>query len=229
MTVIAADSEKIEEPVIVNEIVMHVGERFDVYVDTNGKFNGETFWIRADTLEPISQGYANGIRAIVRVTDGEWIKPSDVDDPSSPVQTQQHIESETTTLNCRGGGNKNVRCIPITELSPKKGSVEKNTVQSKIHTVDLHQTPAPQYAHFVRVDDSYFIQNELPAVAMTDSSFRGYADAHPHTVTLNLSNTDSNIILFRSTLLMDVPFRIDGHKGMFMLSKVILMFTLTVK
>lgn len=214
LTVVAADAEPVEARTV-DELVIHVGERFDVFVDIyHDLFDGESFWIRADSLEPISQGYTNGIRAILRVSENgaSSKKDSDVEDPLGRIQSNRQVENGVKTLNCNHA--KNDGCISVTALRPLNNSlVGEHVVQSEFHSVDFHFRPAPQYSHFVRVDGSHFTQNELTSVAMGSRSFDTISDLHPHTVTLQLSRTSPNIIVWRTTLLIDIPFHIHGHKG----------------
>jgi len=57
MRIVAADSEPVE-PYEVDEVILHAGERFEVEISVPTEFKGgESFWIRADTLESTKQGY----------------------------------------------------------------------------------------------------------------------------------------------------------------------------
>ena len=57
MEIVAADSEPVK-PYVVDEVILHAAERFDVVVaippDTP---TNTSMWIRADTLESVNQGY----------------------------------------------------------------------------------------------------------------------------------------------------------------------------
>lgn len=214
LNVVAADAEAVEARTV-DELVIHVGERFDVFVDIyDDLFDGESFWIRADSLEPISQGFTNGIRAILRVSENgaSTKRDSDVEDPLGHIQRNRKVENVVKTLNCNHA--KNAGCIPITELRPLNNSVVgEHDLQSEFHSVDFHFRPAPQYSHFVRIDGSHFTQSEITSIAMGSRSFDKISDLHPHTVILQLSRSSPNIIVWRTTLLIDIPFHIHGHKG----------------
>lgn len=219
LTVVAADSEPVEA-FTVDEVVVHVGERFDVEIYVyDDLYEGESFWIRADTLEPQSQGYQNGIRAIMRVSTDQLIpllvNDADVADPTQSIQTTR--VNDAKTLNCHT--EKPSGCVAITALSPLKGSnvVTETTTESKIHTVDTYFQPTPQYGHFVRVDGDYFKQNEFSPIAMLSrNNYRpnttNFQDLHPHSVLMSLSRTSPNIIVWRTSLLMDHPMHLHGHK-----------------
>jgi len=165
MKVVAADSE----PIHVDEVFIHTAERFDVEVTIPDDWDdGESFWIRADTIETAYQGYQNGIRAILKVfSDGNDDNdfPEHVYDPingsikSSVERSQDHL-----TLNCferkaferapyRG------RCVDISTLShsnkvnnmiddqmQKDGGCDfaENAV---VHMTDSHYHPYPQVVH----------------------------------------------------------------------------------
>lgn len=128
MTIVAADSEPVE-PVVVDEIILHAAERFDVEVTIpeDAKI-GSTSWIRADTLESRKQGYQNGIRAIMHVVDANNSDPIDsssVPDPDAPIETAVDHKTRLTynyysfveTEEKSGQGD----CIPVSALHLKDG------------------------------------------------------------------------------------------------------------
>ena len=217
LTVVAADSQPVEA-YTVDEIILHVGERFDVEVIVHDDLQiGESFWIRADTLESQTQGFQNGIRAILRVSDQLSI-PSDDDvlDPTETIDTftaryfAYGVDRDRTILNCHHATG----CLPITSLSPLGVSkhAEAQDPYSEIHTVDAHFEPAPQYGHFISIDNSFFTQNELPPVAaMISHKFRASNSVHPHAMGLRVPRSSSVVIVWRTSLLMDVPIHIHGQ------------------
>ena len=223
LTVVAADSNP-TEPYTVDSVVLHVGERFDIEVNTHHS-EDDMFWILVDTLGSQRQGYENGIRAILRVSSDEILTNEDVLSQSS-IESPTTIVSErndTKVLNCYRARD----CIPITALSPlastSTGSMERNglefssgvglqnNVASEIHFVETHFQAVPQYAHFVRVDKSYWIQNDFPPAAMISRGFRPENSVHPHSVPLELGDNSTVIIVWRTTLLMDHPVHLHGH------------------
>ena len=203
MTVVAADSEPVEA-YTVDEVILHVGERFDVEINIYGDIvEDERFWIRADTLESESQGYQSGIRAIMRVSTQQLIPPTigdaEVIDPSHHnFHTLRSKDSGWKTLNCHSE-DKSSGCNPITVLSYSGIGVEEGSIaESEIHTVDTHSQPSPQYGHFVKIDDSYFKQNELPPVAMLSHKFRTSENSiHSNSVAMGVSRSSSIIIVWR--------------------------------
>ena len=210
LTVTAADSQLIE-PFTVDKIVLNVGKRFDVEVILQDIQVGRRFWIRADTLERQDQGFQNGIRAILRVSDFVQELPSNEDVPD-PLQSIESHDGGTKTLNCQAS-----RCIPITTLRPLGNnldwphSAEMNGTISELFTVDTHFWPFPQYSHFVSIDGSLMTQNELPPVAMISRSFRPENSVHKNSLGLRASSRSSVIIVWRTALLMDVPIHLHGH------------------
>mmetsp|Transcript_34111 Transcript_34111/g.69679 ORF Transcript_34111/g.69679 Transcript_34111/m.69679 type:complete len:1192 (-) Transcript_34111:732-4307(-) len=223
LTVVAADSNPIE-PYTVDSVVLHVGERFDVEVSTQDLTEGESFWIAADTLESQLQGYQNGVRAIMRVSSNEPMISEDVLDPSPNIKASSTVKKNVKVLNCYHADN----CIPITALrslptrstasEAKSGlefmSAEKQVqkgVASEIHFVETHFQLAPLYAHFVRVDNSYWIQNDFPPAAMISREYRPANSVHPHSVPLEVASNSTVIIVWRTTLLMDHPIHLHGH------------------
>jgi len=217
LTVVAADSNPIE-PYTVDSVVLHVGERFDVEVSTHDLSEGESFWMVADTLESQLQGYKNGIKAIMRVSSNETLMPDVLDPPSSIKVSEEGVK----VLNCYHADN----CIPVTALRPlptmspvaesglefKLGGNEvQESITSEIHFVETHFQSAPLYAHFVRVDNSYWIQNDFAPAAMISREYRLPDSVHPHSVPLAVASNTTVIIVWRTTLLMDHPIHIHGH------------------
>jgi len=95
------DSQPVEA-YTVDEVVVHVGERFDVEVNIfNDVEEGEGYWIRASSLESQSQRFENGIRAIMRVSDLQSIPlDEDVPDPGESVVAQMSKHRDEKILNC---------------------------------------------------------------------------------------------------------------------------------
>lgn len=221
LTVVAADSSPIE-PYTVESVVLHVGERFDVELSTYDLSEGESYWIVADTLESQLQGYQNGIRAIMRVSSNETVIPDDVFGPPSSITASRSVEQGAKVLNCYHSDD----CVPITSLSPlptlsseeesglefKSGGDEvQEGTSSEIHFVETRFQSAPLYAHFVRVDNSYWIQNEFPPAAMISRGYRPANSVHPHSVPMEVASNTTVIIVWRTTLLMDHPIHLHGH------------------
>ena len=171
------------------------------------------FWIRADTLEPTSQGFQNSIRAILQVSSSAQstlLDEEDVLDPPQNIASTVTNGKEVATLNCHGSPG----CIPITNLSPliiqadDEDGGKDDAAGSEVHTVDTHYMPPPQYAHVVSIDGSDLVQNELPPGAMISRTFRPEKSIHPHSMALRVDRNSSVIIIWRTTLLMDVPMHI---------------------
>ena len=170
MRIVAADSEPVE-PVHVDAVFLHLAERFDVEVSIpDGWDDGESFWIRADTIESAYQGYQNGIRAILKVSsdgynDHDSLGPENIYDPtnddikSSIERSQDHLimncfERKTFERSRFGG-----RCLDVSTLAHLHEVVmndeqkqrfndggynfedEENAV---VHMIDSHFQPYPQ-------------------------------------------------------------------------------------
>jgi FtsP/CotA-like multicopper oxidase with cupredoxin domain len=233
MTVVAADSEPVV-PLDVDQVILHAAERFDVEITIPPTAKlGETFWIKADTLESTSQGYQNGIRAVLQIVDLESsddIHDDDVQDPRTPVDSLTHVE-DVVTLNCYSqnevkSAGSNGGCLPITTLKYYSIDHEETAVMAsnpaqaaednpspEVHTVDFAFSPPPQFAHFVRIDNSPFLlQHTNPRGSMLHPSFDSSTDMHPHSAVLHVAAESSAIIIWRSALLVDHPIHLHGLK-----------------
>lgn len=157
MKIVASDSEPVE-PVVVDEVFLHTAERFDVEVTIPDDWAaGQSFWIRADTVESAYQGYQNGIRAILKVASGDDYDSSEqVYDPiTGDIRSSIERSHNHVTMNCfnretferapHGG-----RCLPISALSHEQSSLisqsksYSNMDDAKVHFIDSHFQPPPQ-------------------------------------------------------------------------------------
>jgi len=237
LTIVAADSEPVN-PVVADEVILHTAERFDVEVTIpQDAAVGDSWWIKADTLESTWQGYPNGIRAVLHVVDpsslllppiGEGRKRkhlANIPDPAEPIERNTNLES-LTTLNCyssklseaaktngRGG------CLPITYLRPNVSAKNKelpvapaSSVPPEVHTVDFEFSFPPQYAHFIRFNNGPWVQHVTPLKSMMDPSFDSSLDLHPHTQILHVKAFSTAIIIWRTSGSFDHPIHLHGYK-----------------
>lgn len=218
MTIVAADSEPVQ-PYEVDEVILHAAERFDVEIKIPSDIVvGSKFWIRADTLESKKQGYQNGVRAILHITndaDGAIIsRDEDVLDPSEPIEKTAVSVDERRTMNCYSNTEKN--CYPIIDLQPYPHPdvllLNPQELASEVHFVDMQFSAPPLFAHFMRVDNGQWLQHINP----TKSHFlnRDFTTDHLHenTAILNLPTFSSAIIVWRNKSLMDHPIHLHGYK-----------------
>lgn len=159
MKILAADSE-IVEPVVVNEVFLHTAERFDVEITIpNDWVAGDSFWIRADSVESAYQGYQNGIRSILKVVDNdtsEYVNANDLNDPIENIKSPLERSNDHLIMNCYNratfdGAPNGGRCLPISTLSRSQASLnrknESNTAKEQppnVHYIDSHFQPYPQ-------------------------------------------------------------------------------------
>ena len=225
MTIVAVDSSPVL-PYVVDQIVIHAAERFDVEVTIPYDVAvGETFWIKADTLESKLQGYQNGIRAILNVVNSTSsmfinITDSKIPDPKDDIRIKEEVE-QLTTMNCYNNSTKNTEqsrykllCIPITDLKPNISSYASPlSEETEVHTVDFHFQPPPQFSHFVRIDNVQWIQHVNPIKSMLQSDFDPNLDMHEHTAMLNIKDYSTSVIIWRNKSTMDHPIHLHGYKS----------------
>lgn len=162
MTIIAADSEPVE-PVVVDEVFLHVAERFDVEVTVPEDWkDGSSFWIRADTIESAYQGYQNGVRAILSVSGNKRIsQTSQVQDPegnifSSPIsRSYDHLIMNCFERKTFDGIPNAGKCLSIDTLSHRSSSTNEHTesfrvenADAEVHLIDSHFQPYPQVSQY---------------------------------------------------------------------------------
>ena len=156
MKIIASDSEPVET-VVVNEVFLHAAERFDVEVTIPDDWAaGQSFWIRADTVESAHQGYQNGIRAILKVASGDDNETSEqtYDPDSGDIRSPVERSPDHITMNCFNRKTfertpQRGTCLPITALSHEQSSISQsksyvNEDEAKVHFIDSHWQPTPQ-------------------------------------------------------------------------------------
>ncbi|VEU38467.1 unnamed protein product [Pseudo-nitzschia multistriata] len=231
-TIVAADSEPVE-PYVVDEVILHTAERFDVEIEVpaNAKV-GSTSWIRADTLESFEQGYKNGIRAILYIVDDEDEQPfkdEEVLDPLLPIATEYN-SLDRVTMNCLSTyeaeeKGPNGGCIPITKLrhinhrrnlereDPYGYSSSAFSQEYEVHTIDFEWSASPQFAHFTSIDEGPWLQHSLDASnSMMHTSFDLAEDLHPHAAVLNVEAHSTAILIWRNKSQMDHPIHLHGLK-----------------
>lgn len=231
-TVVAADSEEVE-PYEVDEVILHAAERFDVEIDIPADAEiGSTSWIRADTLESHKQGYRNGIRAVLHITDENQEQPAkdeDVLDPTSPIVTQ-HDSLDRSTMNCVSRYESEQKgpdgsCVPITDLKYRShksaceneadcsGSVTASQ-EFETHTIDFEWSSPPQFAHFTRIDGDRWLQHaHKSSVSMVDPTYDATRDLHPNAAVLNVDSNSTAILVWRTNSMMDHPIHLHGLKS----------------
>ncbi len=222
MTIVGADFTPVE-PFSVEEVILHNGERFDVEITIPNDSNlqaGDTFWIRADTLESRKQGYENGMRAILHIvddmTDVESLNDDDIKDPDIDIIRGETRIEELVTMNCysqmetmkaleTGKG----ACLPITSLMKSDKENHDNAaplapVLSTVRTVDFDLNFAPMHAFFTRVEYGDWKQQFVGSRNnMLQPNFDPSKDLHPNTAIMNVPAFSSVIIVWRSRSTMD--------------------------
>ena len=121
LRVIATDGHFIE-PVEVDYIIVHSGERYDFILETydDDRINGNEFWIRATTLE--TQQYREHSARAILTHQISSIRPVNWRDAYSGVRSSDHncgSERQCYVLNCPFKDYeyvKNQTCIHLTEL-----------------------------------------------------------------------------------------------------------------
>ena len=181
---------------------------------------GDTFWIRADTLENRKHGYQNGIRAILHIAGNNIVDNDNVMDPGEDIVKAQQPAEERRTMNCYSNLEREVTtqtgkgsCLSITTLRSQntaqnhinKTSLDKknnasNTVPFAVRTVDFDFNPAPLHAIFTRIQHGKWFQN---VIGTKTPYFNADHDLHPHAIIMNVPAYSDVIIIWRNRSLMD--------------------------
>lgn len=236
MTVLATDSENVR-PMLVDEVILHTAERFDVEINIPEEFQNKSVWIRADTLESREQGYQNGIRAILHIdqTINEYegnIGESSLSDPKTPIESTFKVEHRKT-MNCysrleKEKASNGGECLPITSLTftekyninfvpnTYKKIIGQRYKAEELHTIDFDFQATPQFAHFVRVDGGTWTQHVTPLVSMLSPEFSREKHVHPNFVELNVKQNSHVILIWRNRSVMDHPIHLHGLKSKFL-------------
>ncbi len=130
---------------------------------------------------------------------------------------------EKKTMNCNSRvetqqASKGGECLPITELiSPKVVNQKENDLDTssryssplETHTVDFEFSPAPAFAHFVRIDNGLYYQHVNP---INSHFFQSNLELHENTAIMHLPSYSSVLITWRNKSLMDHPIHLHGYK-----------------
>ena len=117
LILIASDSRFIE-PITVDYIIIHSGERYDFILDAYQEV--DNYWIRAETLEANMEEGTHMAEAILNYKGAETLNPWNkyVDIPDRPRKCSQH--NRCRAVNCPFEGfprNMFTRCIHLDKLS----------------------------------------------------------------------------------------------------------------
>ena len=115
--VIATDGHFIE-PVLVDYIVVHSGERYDFVIST-GNFDRRAFWIRAETLETQSlRNREHSALAILWYGNNPDENLSWTDMYSQVTSSRRNCNGGCSVLNCpfNASSVQNMNCIHLTQL-----------------------------------------------------------------------------------------------------------------
>ena len=224
MKVVAADSNPVT-PYEVDDVILHNAERFDVEVQIPDTYiSGDTYWIRADTIESHSHGYQNGIRAILHVVDEmdevDVLDDNHILDPKDNIASDHTSKKDRTAINCYSNlkheettkTNKGV-CLPITVLQSHETHNHHNDnarqlisagVPTVVRTVDFDLNNPPLHAHFTRVENGNWYQHTLSSKShVLRPDFEPGRDLHPHTAIMYVPSYAPVIIIWRSRSIMD--------------------------
>ena len=214
MKIIAADSTPVH-PTVVDEIILHNAERFDVEITISEELSsGDTFWIRADTVEDQNQGYENGIRAILHVVDdmedANQLSDDNILDPTEDIVNSKVPVEELITMNCYSAAeikaaerSQKGGCLPIIYLESQHKFEYWDKPSLSHHTVDFDVSPNPIHAHFVRVDYGNWYQFVGSGSHMLRPDYDEKQDVHPHAAMMTVPSFESVIIIWRNKSLMD--------------------------
>ena len=226
MTIIAADSSQVEA-IEVDEVILHNAERFDVEIKIpNHLESGDSFWIRADTLESRNHGYQNGARAILHIVDNMdeafALHDHNIRDPKDDIAKSNLSVQDRRTMNCysnleteKAETNGKGACLPVTALNSVNGhihllKIDKNVTESVYHletevrTVDFDFNHPPLHALFTRIDNGNWYQHILSSKShVLVKDFDPEHDLHPHAAVMNVRSHSPVIIIWRSRSLMD--------------------------
>eukprot|EP00586_Coscinodiscus_wailesii_P014596 CAMPEP_0172493336 /NCGR_PEP_ID=MMETSP1066-20121228/24733_1 /TAXON_ID=671091 /ORGANISM="Coscinodiscus wailesii, Strain CCMP2513" /LENGTH=1154 /DNA_ID=CAMNT_0013263443 /DNA_START=206 /DNA_END=3670 /DNA_ORIENTATION=- len=135
MRVVAADSSPVPEELVVDDVIVHTAERFDVLVDIPEDAVGGDYWIRAETLESRRQGYRHGMKVKLTVQDlvseddesDDMVKKEDnmtiseiEGEANDRLEHYENAVSSKVTINCYSAYESSLSpdaCLPLTALS----------------------------------------------------------------------------------------------------------------
>ena len=200
--VVATDGSDVE-PYEVDQIQVHLGERYDVVV---------TF----DVDEPKN--------VLMRGSTTAVTNPSAVILTTlqlRPDESYEFVEGKARTspnpdpvvMNCNYYGEQE-KCISVTELKTKDFEFENRPILEDIdiHTADFYFSRSPLYAYFFSLDEKPHVQNVLPHKPIAYPDFDNEKDMTNHTNVLDLELNKTVILVLRSEGGIAHPIHLHGHK-----------------
>ena len=200
--VVAADGSDVE-PYEVDQLQVHIGERYDVVV----KFDVDqpkNVMMRGSTTAVDNPSAA--ILTTLQLRPSRWYRFVEGKATTSP-------NSDPVVMNCNYYGEQE-KCISVTALKTKDFEFENRPVLDDIdiHTADFYSNQAPFYGYFFSLDRGPKVQNILPHKPMAYPDFDNDKDLTNYTNVLNLELDKTVIIVIRSRAGFAHPIHLHGHK-----------------
>lgn len=226
MQIVATDASQVKRntnSTIVDEVIIHVGERIDVEIDIPQE-PGTRIWIRADTLEhKDALGKVNGIRGILNVVSSdeeiEDIIDDDISDPEEDIINSPTPVEDLVTMNCyskheieaaKETGKGGCHSIDTMEVDIRKEDHRQiHSLRQANVTVDFDMSSPPLQAHFARIHDEEskgtadWIQFVGSSSHVLRPDFDPSRDLHLHSNIMHVPEYSSVIIIWRSRTAMD--------------------------
>ncbi|KAL5247608.1 hypothetical protein ACHWQZ_G019475 [Mnemiopsis leidyi] len=201
--VVAADGSEVE-PYEVDQVQVHLGERYDVQVIFNVD-KPTNVWMRGAATAVHTDPTAVTLTTLQIRPDASY------DFKQGPATTSP--DPNPVVMNCNFYGEQDT-CVSVTALKPKAEEFNDRPLldDTEIHTADFFFTLPPVYGYFFSLDGGTYVQNALPHKPIAYPDFDNDKDMNNHTNVLNLDLDKSVTLVFRSGAGIAHPLHVHGHK-----------------
>ncbi|XP_063680709.1 uncharacterized protein LOC134815986 [Bolinopsis microptera] len=200
--VVAADGTDVE-PYEVDQIQIHLGERYDVLVNFNVDAP-QNVWMR---------GAATAVTnpAAVILTTLQLRPDNSFEYLEGPATSSPN--PDPVLMNCNYFGEQE-KCVSVTALKSKADEFKTRPLldDTELHTADFFFSLPPVYGYFFSLDGGTYTQNALPHHPIAYPDFDNEKDMNPHTNVLNLALDKTVTIVLRNGAGIAHPIHLHGHK-----------------
>ena len=202
--IVATDGSEVKPSELVDQVQIHLGERYDVVVKFD-EAEPRNVWMRGASTAVATNP------AAVTLTTLQLRPDSSYEFVEGPAKTSP--VADPAVMNCDYFGEQE-NCKSVTELQTEDFEYEERPLldDSEIHTADFFFTLPPVYGYFFALDGNTYIQNALPHKPIAYPDFDNEKDMTKHTNMLNLDLDKTVTLVLRSGAGLAHPIHLHGHK-----------------
>eukprot|EP00617_Octactis_speculum_P019911 CAMPEP_0185761668 /NCGR_PEP_ID=MMETSP1174-20130828/20613_1 /TAXON_ID=35687 /ORGANISM="Dictyocha speculum, Strain CCMP1381" /LENGTH=1048 /DNA_ID=CAMNT_0028443011 /DNA_START=249 /DNA_END=3395 /DNA_ORIENTATION=- len=226
MTVISTDGVD-TEPVVVDSVILHLGERYDVLITADISSTTRNYWIRANSLEGDSGAQVKFDHKVLGILQYRGAAYTD----SYGVLPSTSATVNPVVLNCFDydiGPSSN--CLPVTVLQVHKSlrstydDLYLNEPDENHEVAFQHSRGGDGYGHYTRVSPNAYSRKGASVASHRSGSFTqnvkpgiptlyyGNDGLHDHSLTLDVASGSKVQLIWNHESRTSHPIHLHGYK-----------------